>query len=63
MATDVVSTASLAGGLDLELEQARATLKGVEDNIKRVFGKDTTELGLLRYNTLRIIISHVTCHM
>ncbi len=45
MTTDVVSSAEL----DAELERARATLRGVEDNIKRVFGKDSTELGLQRY--------------
>ena len=46
MAADVISTGNLTGDLDAELEKARANLRGVEDNIKRVFGKDPNELGL-----------------
>jgi len=42
MGTDVIS--SLAGSLDAELEKARETLRCVDDDIKKVFGKDASEL-------------------
>ncbi|CAG7675608.1 unnamed protein product [Allacma fusca] len=41
MATDVIS--SLAGSLDAEIEKARENLKGVDSNIKKLFGKDVSE--------------------
>lgn len=54
MATDVITAEiSLARTLDTELENARATLRGVEDNIKRVFGKDASELNTFqRYDCI-----------
>lgn len=42
MGTDVIS--SLAGSLDAELQKARDTLQGVDENIRKVFGKDVSEL-------------------
>jgi hypothetical protein len=44
MATDVIS--NLAGSLDAELEKARETLRSVDDDIKKVFGKDASELSV-----------------
>ena len=42
MTTDVIS--SLAGTLDAELQKARENLRGVDSNIKKLFGKDAFEL-------------------
>lgn len=43
MTTDVIS--NLTGSLDAELEQARATLREVDDGIKKLFGKENTAEG------------------
>ncbi len=42
MATDVIS--NLSGSLDAELEKARETLGELDEDIKKVFGKDASEL-------------------
>lgn len=38
MSTDVIT--NLTGSLDAELEKARATLREVDDGIKKLFGKE-----------------------
>lgn len=40
MTTDVIT--NLTGSLDAELEKARATLREVDDGIKKLFGKENT---------------------
>ncbi|CAL8092988.1 unnamed protein product [Orchesella dallaii] len=40
MSTDVIT--NLTGSLDAELEKARATLREVDDGIKKLFGKENT---------------------
>lgn len=59
MATDVIS--NLSGSLDAELEKARETLRSVDDNIKKVFGKDASELTVFgRYESWCILKWRVT---
>lgn len=43
MSTDVIT--NLTGSLDAELEKARATLREVDDGIKKLFGKENTADG------------------
>jgi len=61
MGTDVIT--NLAGSLDAELEKARETLRGVDDSIKKLFGKDASELnfsggGRNRRNNLPVNPNH-----
>ncbi len=48
MSTDVIT--NLTGSLDAELEKARATLREVDDGIKKLFGKENNATAEVNVN-------------
>lgn len=51
MSTDVIT--NLTGSLDAELEKARATLREVDDGIKKLFGKENNATAEVNFGNNR----------